>query len=156
MFVTSSQIYIFIACVGAGSFIGILFSLSKILKSKINNVMLKSIPDIVAFVIGTVIFILLEYNMNFPNIRLYMFLGVFVGIVAYLKSFHILLAKILKKAYNIIKRKKVKTKDDRCENKKIDSSCDRGCGITRNNTRVNNALSTYRHKFGKKSSCRVK
>ena len=112
MFVTASQIYVFITCVALGGVFGALLSISCSIKNFIKNICLKAIPDFVVFVLCDVIYAFVSYNMKFPNVRIYMFLGIFVGIITYLKSFHILLAKIIKKIYNIIKRKKVNPKND--------------------------------------------
>lgn len=112
MFVTASQIYVFIACVALGGFFGALLSISCSIKYFIKNIYLKALPDFIVFSLCALIYAILSYNMKFPNVRMYMFLGIFVGIVTYLKSFHILLAKIIKKIYNIIKRKKVNPKND--------------------------------------------
>lgn len=156
MFVTANQIYVFLACVSFGGCSGIIFSVSELFKRFISNKWLRFLPDFLAFMVVTVLYVFSAYHMRFPNLRLYMILGVMLGVVIYLKSFHILLAKTFKKAYNIIKRIKVKTKDDGIKNKKTDCSVDRGRGIARCYTRVNNALSVNRHKFAKKSTCRTK
>jgi hypothetical protein len=113
MFVSANQIYVFIACVFFGGTVGVLFSLSSLIKSKIKNEWLKLVPDVASFIITAFFYVLYAYKMNFPNLRLYMVLGVLIGIIAYFKSFHLLLAKFIKMAYNIIKRKKVNVKDDR-------------------------------------------
>lgn len=146
MFVTANQIYVFIACVSLGVIAGPLFTVSKSIKYLIKNKIINIISDVFVFSITTLIYIIFAHNFNFPNIRVYMIVGVFVGIVAYLKSFHIILAKLLKMAYNIIKRKKVKTKDDRGKNKKANSSVNGRGSIARNNTRIDNALSAYNNK----------
>jgi hypothetical protein len=113
MFVSANQIYVFLACVAFGGVVGVFFSVSSLLKSLIKIKWIKVIVEVLVFILVAVLYLLYSYNMHFPNLRLYMIGGVLVGITAYLKSFHIMLAKFLKKAYNIIKRKKAIDRNDR-------------------------------------------
>ena len=156
MFVTANQFGVFVVCFSIGGVCGALFSISALFKFVIKSVKVSWIFDVFAFILTSVIYVYTSHKLNFPNYRAYMTVGVFVGIFVYLKSFHILLAKINKKAYNILKRKKVKTKDDRCKNKKVDSRYNGGGSIVGGNANVNIALSTYKHKFRKKSAGRIK
>ena len=106
MFVTKNQIYVFLACVAFGGGAGILFSFSQAISYMIKNKVLKILPSIFAALPLIVVFILYGYNMNFPNLRLYMIIGVFCGICLYFKSFNIILEKYGKKFYNIYKSKR--------------------------------------------------
>ncbi len=110
MFVTANQIYIFFACVAFGGVSGLFFSTSIALKKIIKNKWLKILPDVVAFFVITPLYVLYSFCMRFSNLRVYMLLGVVIGIILYLKSFHIILAKFIKKVYNIFKYKKQKGK----------------------------------------------
>ena len=105
------QFYIFVSCVAIGGFCGLFFSLSRAIKYvfgvKIGRY-LGILFDICAFVLTTLTYVRLSYVLNFPNFRFYMAFGVIIGLVAYLKSFHFILAKIGKKIYNII-TDKIKT-----------------------------------------------
>ncbi len=119
MFVTSTQIYVFIASIAFGGFCGVLFSISELFKNFFNNVFLRIIPDLIAFIITAFLYILYASLLKFPNFRLYMPLGVILGIFIYLKSFHILLAKYVKITYNIFVKifsRMKKTKDERGKN----------------------------------------
>ncbi|MCQ2387653.1 MAG: hypothetical protein MJ066_04335 [Clostridia bacterium] len=110
MFVTKNQFYIFIACIAIGGLFGVLFSLSKVFK-KIPIKTVGIITDVFSFVLTGVGFVFLSSVLDFPSLRFYMILGVIAGIFLYMRSFDIMLAKICKKAYNIIKRnKRIKTK----------------------------------------------
>lgn len=152
MFVTANQIYVFLACVSFGGCVGILFSLINGLKFLIKKDLFKIVIDVFAFVIIAVLYVVFSYRTKFPSLRLYMITGVLVGIVIYYKSFHRILAKIVKKAYNIIKSKKVKTKDDGRKDKKTDSCGNGGRSIASTSACFGNALSVNKHKFGKKSA----
>ena len=130
MFVTANQFYVFIACLSFGSIVGVIFSFVELIKYLVKKtVVIKVLIDFFAFVIVLGLYIIYSFNMHFPSFRLYMVLGVFLGIFAYKKSFHIILAKFLKKIYNIIKPKikKLKVKrHDRRKSKKNDSGNDSG------------------------------
>ena len=152
MFVTANQIYVFLACVSFGGCTGVLFTASYFIKYAIKRTYLKFIPDVISFVAVGILYVFYSYYACFSNLRIYMLFGIIVGIILYFKSFHIILAKILKKTYNILKRKKVKTNDDGIENKKADSCDNGGCGIVSNGTGVGNALSVNKYKFRKKST----
>ena len=123
MFVTKNQIFIFIACVAFGGVSGILFSLSALFKLFIKNRLLKMIPDVIASMPLSVCFIFYAYSLNFPNLRPYMLFGVFVGLLLYFKSFHIILAKTVQKIYNIYKSKKEKRVNDRRKGKRCLRLC---------------------------------
>jgi len=119
MFVSGGQFYVFIACLALGAICGILFSFSAIIKLAINNKFIRIIPDLSAFIITCIIYVTYSFLLKFPSFRVYMAFGVILGIYLYLKSFHIILAKIIKKAYNIIDEKisrKNKSKHDRRKN----------------------------------------
>lgn len=110
MFETFSQFCVFVACLGYGAMSGVLFSLSEAFKKTFRSKIPGIVSDTLAFLIISGFFIFYSYKLNFPSLRLYMPLGVFAGLFAYMKSFHIILAKICKKGYNILqKRRKRKT-----------------------------------------------
>ena len=158
MFVTANQIYVFLACVSFGGCVGILFSFINGIKFLIKKDLFKIIIDVLAFVIIAILYVIFSYRVKFPSLRLYMIAGVLMGIVIYCKSFHRILAKIVKKAYNIIKiikNKKVKTKDDGRKDKKTDSCGNGGCSTASTSACFGNALSVNKHKFGKKSAWRT-
>ncbi len=118
MFVTKNQIFVFIVCVSFGAIFGIIFSIFNILVPR-KYKWLQAVCGCFYGVLGGFAFVWLAYVLNFPNLRLYMFLGAILGIYAYFKSFNILVAKIQEKIYNIIKLKKVKIKNDRSKIQKI-------------------------------------
>ena len=140
MFVSKGQIYVFIVCVAIGCLSGIFFSLSALLKSGVKSKCFRIIPDIFVFVALSVAYVFLAYSFGFPNLRAYMIVGVFVGIIGYFKSFHILLAKCLKKLYNIIRKKVLKVRYDRVKVKKINSCVHGGCGAAHCDINISNAV----------------
>lgn len=104
MYVSGGQFYVFVACVALGGACGILFSISQLIKIKISNIILRIIPDLIAFLITALIYAIYSHALSFPNFRIYMILGVIVGITLYFKSFHIMLAKYVKKLYNLLSK----------------------------------------------------
>lgn len=124
MFVTKNQFYVFLSCVTFGCVCAILLSISTVIKFFIKNKAFKILPDVVVFILISFLYRIYSYKINFPNVRIYMIFGVLLGMLMYFKSFHILLAKYIKKFYNILNRKitKIKkAKDERNKVKKVDS-----------------------------------
>lgn len=118
MFVTKSQIYVFIACVAFGGVSGMLLSVSSMLKFFLGNKILKIMSDVIFCVLISFFYCEYSYCLSFPNFRVYMPLGVFVGIYLYLKSFHIILAKYVKLLYNIFEVKILRLKNVRANKKR--------------------------------------
>ncbi len=105
MFVTLNQFYIFIACVGFGAVAGVPYSVILFYRNKFRRYIIPKIVEFLYFAIIACCFIYYSYLIGFPSLRGYMYVGVFLGIYLYVKSFHYILAKILKRLYNIKKRK---------------------------------------------------
>ena len=153
MFVTHNQFFLFTACFAFGGISGVLFSISSCVKFFIKNLFLKSLPDVLIFLIVAILFVEYSYLMNFSDIRIYMFIGVFAGIFTYFKSLHILLAKFAKKYYNIIKQKAIerrKAKDERIKVKKVNSRNHSGRSAFDSGSVIDNGVSTYIDKSTKK------
>ena len=148
MFVTRSQIFVFIACFAFGGLSAIFLSLSAGIKFFLKNKVLKIVVDVIFCLPMCVMYPLFAHKLFFPNFRIYMMIGVFLGVLAYLKSFHILLAKFTKKIYNIIKEKKVKGKDGakeankRRKSKKVGHCWHSRCGASNSNFDNRNDIST--------------
>ena len=117
MFVTSGQFYVFVACVCFGGCVSILFSISMLIKNFLSNSFIKIALDVICFIVVGVLYVLYSHAFNFPNFRVYMIAGVLFGIFSYLKSFHILLAKMVKKLYNIMDKKLRRNKRSNNERK---------------------------------------
>ena len=153
MFVTKSQFFVFIACVAFGSGIGFLLSILSAIKFFIKYNVVKIFIDVVLFSIVSVLYSHYTYTLGFPNLRMYMLLGVFIGMALYLKSLHILLANYIKKFYNIIvknyKKRKI-IKNDRSKVKKDNSGNHGGRSPAIDSTAIHNGLSTDIHKSSKR------
>ncbi len=100
MFVSSGQFYVFIATVAFGGVCGVLFSVSALLKYKLRNYIVRIFLDLIAFLITSFLYVAYSKWLAFPNFRIYMAVGVILGLILYFKSFHILLAKSAKVLYN--------------------------------------------------------
>lgn len=138
MFVTANQFYVFLACVGFGGVSGVLFTLSLPFKLLLKQKWVEWIIDFIIFFIIGLLFILYSLRLKFPSLSTYMIFAVFVGITAYMKSFHIMLAKIIKMGYNSIRLKLRKFTDDRRKKQENKNCNDSGCSIaTRNSPRGN-------------------
>lgn len=129
MFETLSQFCVFVACVGYGAISGIIFSMSSALKYVFNKKALGIVSDALSFFIVGGVYVYYSYALNFPSLRLYMPLGVLLGIYCYMKSFHIILAKICKKAYNILQKKRKLQKHERRQIKKGNNCNDCGRSV---------------------------
>ena len=105
MFVTSGQFYIFFACISISCLLGVIWSVVCGIKYFFKNIFVKIFLDILCFVLGLIIYEIISYKLGFPSLRFYMILGVFLGLILYLKSFNIILANMAKKLYNITRRK---------------------------------------------------
>lgn len=160
MFVTLNQFYVFIVALSSGVICGIPVALSYDIKKASGNVIIGIFTDVTAFVLVTAIYVVLSYIFNFPSLRFYMIVGVFAGMYIYFKSFHILLAKILNKPYNIIKkvikraiqnakeRKKIRkrTKNDGSKVQKNSIGINGGRRIVGSHTFVDNGVSVNIHR----------
>lgn len=143
MFVTKNQFYVFVACISFGTIAGFVFCLLKSLNFFIQNRWVVHILDACYLTCFAFLFSYLSYLLLFPNFRPYMLVGFFIGFLGYLKSIHILLAKIKKKFYNIcikILRKEKKKENVTIKNKKNDSCFNGGRCVAIGNSIVNNDL----------------
>ena len=93
MFVTKNQFSVFVACVAFGGMIGVFLSLFNLTKIKVRQKFIEAIIDVVGFVVVSITFSQYSFLLGFPSIRVYMIVGVLLGIYIYLKSLYILLAK---------------------------------------------------------------
>ena len=118
MFVSKNQFYIFVACFVFGAVCGIIFSLTGIFRRIVKNKFVYFITDLIFVSAFSVLFSIYSYEMNFSNLRAYMLLSVLLGFIAYLKSFNIILANLVKKFYNIIRPKIKRQKGKRYDRRK--------------------------------------
>lgn len=154
MFVTKNQFYIFLACISFGGGAGFLLSAINCFAFLFKKKTINFICSVLALTIIGVLFSFYSYKMFFPNLRVYMIVGVMIGIYLYYKSFYIILAKLLKKFYNICKQKikKLKGKEnDRNKSKKDDNSNDGGGSASTRNLAIHYGLSNDFNKGRRKS-----
>ena len=111
MFVTLNQFYVFLSCLSFGGASGVIFFIFWLVKYKIKNKIIRAVIDVLTSLIVTVLYVFYSFYMQFPSFRAYMILGVILGIYLYVKSFHIILAILCKKIYNILKKNKEKKID---------------------------------------------
>ena len=154
MFVAKNQFYVLLACVAFGGVAGLLLSAINFFGYLTKQKILKFVCGVIALSIIGVLYSYYSYKLFFPNLRTYMLVGVLVGIYLYYKSFYIILAKILKKIYNIFKQK-IKNikgkKNDRNKSKKNDSGNDGGRSIVASNITLDNGLSNGFNKNRRKA-----
>ena len=149
MYVSANQIYVFLACVAFGGSVGILFSVSCGIKALTKWEILRILSDVLAFIVSLVFYVIYANVLKFPTFRMYMPLGVFVGILAYFKSFHIILAKYVKLIYNILVKKYLKVKNGRIKSKKNNRRDHRRRSTLSGYSSIGNDLSVNIH-VGKK------
>ncbi|MBO7345225.1 MAG: spore cortex biosynthesis protein YabQ [Clostridia bacterium] len=143
MFVTRNQIFVFLFCLSFGCCFGFVISLFNCFLPK-KYKWLRVLVDAILGVCGALVFSCLSHAHNFPNLRMYMIIGVACGFFAYFKSFNILLAKIQEKIYNIFKSKKVKLENDRGKIQKISRRSNRRRSNVVSDTNISDGLPTDR------------
>lgn len=102
MFITLTQPRDFILCVSIGIISGIIYDIIYLLTNHINKKIVTIIGQLIYFILASVLFTKLSQIFSIGNFRLYMAIGVMVGLLIYIKSFHKTIAKIDKKVYNKI------------------------------------------------------
>ena len=145
MFVTKNQFYVFIACVAFGAIGGVVFSFFTPLKLSVKSQAIRILLDATAFIVFTGGYVFYSFTLNFPSIRAYNILGVLLGLVLYLKSFGIILAKSVKKLYNILRKKLTKVKNDGRKDQKTNSRRNGRRSSTRSDIVNGNGISAYLH-----------
>ncbi len=110
MFVSSGQFFVFLSCVAFGVIMGVLYSGVIALKRLVKIKWICVLLDVLYFCVISIFFLIYSFWQEYPSIRGYMPLGALLGVYLYLKSFHIMLAKIIKRLYNVIGSKITKRK----------------------------------------------
>ncbi|MBQ7339997.1 MAG: hypothetical protein IJW43_03995 [Clostridia bacterium] len=108
MFVTANQLYVFLSCLSFGACFGVFRTLAILIKEKTSKNAIKGVVEITYFILLSFGFVLYSYIVKMPNLRVYMIVGVLLGNFLYVKSFHYILAKSIKRVYNILERRKIK------------------------------------------------
>lgn len=120
MFVSSGQFYFFIFCVAFGGISGVVLTIPSLLKLLIKNKIFGIFIDVFFWCLIALFYGYYSFKLNFPNFRFYMFAGVIIGQIIYFKSFYYILAKFIKKLYNIFKRKGKRAKT-KCRSQNLES-----------------------------------
>ncbi|MBR5899905.1 MAG: hypothetical protein IKZ38_00735 [Clostridia bacterium] len=107
MFVSHGQFYVFIASVSIGCVSGIIFSVVVEFSKLFKNRIVLQIGYGLSLILASISFVYFQYKLSFPSLRFYMIVGVFLGLIVYAKTFNLMLAKALKKLYNIIRKTKL-------------------------------------------------
>lgn len=110
MYVSSGQFYVFTGAVCYGVLAGTVFCALAPIKKLLKRKIYQTIIDVIFFLSFSLGYVIFAFSYNFPSLRLYMPLGALSGLLLYVKSFGIILAKSAEKVYNRIKAKWQKRK----------------------------------------------
>ncbi len=115
-FSSKMQLFIFLMCALCGVCSGVVYDVLYVARvfvcgtNKVNYTLKDKIftcvCDLIYFTVFAAMFIFLSVCFEFYEIRAYMLAGNVLGAIIYLKSFHIIIAFLIKKVYNIINRNK--------------------------------------------------
>lgn len=107
----SDQIFIFLVCVLTGVAAGIVYEPFFLLRKVFRDKPAASVVfDTLFFLIFAAMSVAVSALFAFPDFRVYMYLGNFMGLILYLKSAHRIVAFLWKVCYNearkVLKRRK--------------------------------------------------
>lgn len=106
MFVTANQLFVFFSYLSFGTCFGVFITLVLLIKEKISNNVIKGVVEIAYFILLSFGCVLYSFLIKMPNLRVYMIVAVLLGNYLYIKSFHYILAKSVKRVYNVLVRRK--------------------------------------------------
>lgn len=109
-------LFVFITCTCLGVLSGIIYDVLYIARSAVCGInrqaytvkdkIFTAICDILYCIIFAVAFVFISVMFDFDSLRLYMLIACILGAFLYLKSFHIIVAFLVRKVYNTINYKK--------------------------------------------------
>ncbi len=102
MFETSEHFFEFLSCVFSGVVSGIFYEFFYLLKVIFNKNFINIILDVIYLTLASFICRFLFFHYNLSNFRLFYFIGVILGLVIYLNSFHNIIAFSINLVYNKI------------------------------------------------------
>lgn len=112
------QIFTFLICMCCGIASGILYDILYVVRCAVCGVdfraydlkdkIFAAVFDVIYFAVLAAAFVFLSVMFEFNGVRLYMLCGTALGVLLYLKSFHIIVAFCVKKVYNKYTTKKEK------------------------------------------------
>ncbi|MBR2322624.1 MAG: spore cortex biosynthesis protein YabQ [Clostridia bacterium] len=158
MFQSLDQPRVFLACALIGVLSGVYYEPFALFKRFIKKAFVKHVINSVWLTSCSLIFITFGLTYEFPNFRLYMALGVGVGIYLYKLSFHKVIAIFTNKVYNITNKlvKKIKAYNERRKEKANILGGFVGAYNVNHDTRGNNNLSTRRDIHAQKQNSRAR
>ncbi len=108
------QAFILLICVLCGAASGIVYDILFVARSIVCGVdrrkftlkdkIFTFICDLIYFVVFAALFTYVCICFEIYTLRLYMLIGAAVGVLIYLKSFHIIIAFLIKKVYNSLNK----------------------------------------------------
>lgn len=101
---TVLQIYVLIVCLFSGILGGVLYEPFYFIRRVARNRIVGIVADILFFILFAAVFVLLSVIYDFPDVRPYMIVGAFGGLLLYLISAHRIVAFLFEKLYNIAKK----------------------------------------------------
>lgn len=109
------EIFIFLICACLGILSGFVYDILYVARSAVCGIhkeaytvkdkLFTAAADILYLIILTAAYIFISVVFDFYEPRLYMILGVAIGVILYLKSIHIFVAFCVKRVYNSIVKK---------------------------------------------------
>lgn len=102
MFETSEQFLEFSFCCFSGIICGIFYELFYLLKLIFKKNYIIKILDVLFFSLSAIVCRFIFFYYNLSNFRFFYIIGVFLGLVIYLNSFHNIIAFLIKLVYNKI------------------------------------------------------
>lgn len=117
------QIYIFIICLFCGVISGVVYDILYVVRCALSGIdkSAYTLKDKIFLIVCDLLycltfaagFIFVSVMFDFENLRAYMLIACVIGASIYLKSFHIIVAFLVKRVYNVITNKKESKVDRR-------------------------------------------
>lgn len=114
----ANQIFIFLMCLLSGLISGILYDAFFIVKKIFKLKILHITADVTFFICFSAIFVFMAVLFELPQTRAYMIIASLLGLLLYVKSFHIIVAFLFKMLYNVIVKKRYRLKGDSDDRRK--------------------------------------
>lgn len=109
-------VFIFITCTCCGIVSGVVYDVLYIARCLVCGIrkevytvkdkVFTAVTDIIYFIILAAAFVFTSVMFDFEGLRLYMLAACLIGALLYIKSFHVIVAFLFKKAYNRITLRK--------------------------------------------------
>ena len=101
----ANQFFIFIICMLTGIVSGLLYDFFYVIKRLFRSKIVTAALNATFFTAFSVLYVFVAVMFEFPSSRGYMFIGCMLGLLAYVKSFHIIVAFLIEKVYNMRRKK---------------------------------------------------